>query len=89
METVDSVWSSKLGLEQGINLLEIRQVGFSGDDLLGSLGGFGLDDIGQDELDVGCLGVGQELRGELNVSIEADVRVGEDLRYLQAILQRQ
>jgi hypothetical protein len=36
--------------------------------MLGSLGCFGLDNIGQDELDIWCLGVGQQLRGKLRVS---------------------
>ena len=65
METVDGVWSSKLGVEESINLFGVAQIGFSGDDILSSLGGFWLDDIGQDEVNIGSSRVGQELVGEL------------------------
>lgn len=65
METVDGVWSTKLGVEESVNLFFIAQVGFSGNDVLGVFGGFGLDDVGQDEVDIGSSRVGQELVGEL------------------------
>lgn len=59
VETVYGIRSSKLGLKQGINLLEVGQVGFAGNNLLGPLGSFGLDNISQDKLDVGSFWVGQ------------------------------
>jgi hypothetical protein len=54
VETVDGVWSSKFGVEKSINFLFIAQVGFSSDYMFSSLWGFGLDNIGQNEVNVGC-----------------------------------
>jgi hypothetical protein len=67
VETVDGVWSSEFSVEESINLFGIAQIGFSGNDMFGSLGCFWLDDIGQDEVDIRCSRIGQELRGELRV----------------------
>jgi len=46
METVDGIWSSKLGIEESINLFGIAQIGFSGDDMFSSLWCFRLDNVG-------------------------------------------
>ena len=76
METVDGVWSSKFGVEESINLFGIAQIGFSGDDMFSSLGCFRLDNIGQDEVNIRCSRVGQELRGELDVSLVSSGGIG-------------
>jgi hypothetical protein len=34
VETVDSVWYTKLGVEECLNLFTIRQVGFAGNGVL-------------------------------------------------------
>lgn len=65
METVDGVWGAEFCVEESVNLFFIAQVGFSGNDMLGVFGGFGLDNVGQDEVDIGSPRVGQELVGEL------------------------
>jgi hypothetical protein len=65
VETVDGVWGTELGVEESINLFGVAQVGFSGNDVLGVFGGFGLDNVGQDEVNIGSSRVGQKLVGEL------------------------
>jgi len=65
VETVDGVWGSEFGVEESINLFGVAQIGFSGNDMLSSLGCFWLDDIGQDEVNIWGSGVGKELRGKL------------------------
>lgn len=66
MEAVDSIRRSELCREQSLDFVRVAQVCLSGDDVLGSLGCFWLDDIGEDEVDIGCLWVGEELRGKLD-----------------------
>jgi len=68
VETVDGVWGSEFSVEESINLFGVAQIGFSGDDILSSLGGFWLDDIGQDEVNIWGSRVGKELRGELSLA---------------------
>ena len=65
VKAVDGVGDTKLGLEQCVDLLVVGQVGFAGDDVLGGFGCAGLDDVTEDELDIGCLGVGEKSIGEL------------------------
>lgn len=86
METVDGVWSSEFSVKESINLFGVAQIGFSGDDVFSSLWCFWLDNVGQDEVYIGCSRVGQELRGELVVS-DRLTESGEDLRYLLTILR--
>lgn len=82
MHTVDCIRRAKLGLEQSLDLFVVGQVGFASDDMFCALGCFGLDNIGQDEVDVGCLGVRQKFRCELqDVSgKDKDLGKGEDRR---------
>jgi hypothetical protein len=65
VETVDGVWHSKVGLEQCVDLLLVAEIGFSGDDVLSALWCFWLDNVGENELDIWGLGVGEEGLGEL------------------------
>lgn len=53
METVDSVWYTKLGVEESLNLFAIRQVGFAGNGVFGALGDFGLNNVGKDKVEIG------------------------------------
>jgi hypothetical protein len=57
METVDGVWGSEFGVEEGVNLFWVAQVGFSGNDMFSSLRGLWLDNISQDEVNIGCSGI--------------------------------
>ena len=86
METVDGVWGTELGVEESVNLFFIAQVGFSGNDVLGVFGGFRLDNVGQDKVDIGSSRVGQELVGELQ-SVHVKAQEGGDSRYLPTILR--
>lgn len=48
METVDCVWNPKLSRVKCIDLGRVAKIRFTGNDMSGTLGGFGLDDIGKD-----------------------------------------
>jgi len=65
VEAVDRVGDAILGGVESFNFGLIAEVRLSGDDVSGSLGCFGLDDVGENEVDVGGLGVFQELASEL------------------------
>ena len=45
METVDGIGHAEIRLEQRLDALRIGQISFGGDDVLGALGMFRLDDI--------------------------------------------
>ena len=66
VEAVNGIGDTKLGLEERVDLLVVGQVGFAGDDVLGGFGCAGLDDVTEDELDIGGLGVGEQSIGELS-----------------------
>jgi hypothetical protein len=73
VEAVDGVWHAKLGVEERVNLLGVAKVRLAGDDVLGALGRLGLDNVTEDEADVGGERVGQELAGELQGSAVSPV----------------
>lgn len=62
METVNSVGNTVLGSEKPLNLLLVAQVGFAGNDLVGALRCSGLDNVSEDEVEVGGFGVGEQGR---------------------------
>lgn len=80
MHRIDRIGHTELGLEQGLDLLGVAQVGLAGDNVLGIFGSFGLNNVGEDEVYVGRLGVRQELRGELAQSARCRYPVFHDQR---------
>jgi hypothetical protein len=65
MEAVDGVGYTKLGLVQRLNLLGIAQIGLASDYVAGALGGFGLDNVDEDQVNIGGSSVFEELSSEL------------------------
>lgn len=53
VEAVDGVWHAELGVEERVDLLGVAKVRLAGDDVLGALGRLGLDNVAEDEADVG------------------------------------
>lgn len=66
VEAVDGVWHAELGVVQRVDLFRVAEVSFSRDDVLGALWGFWLDNVGQDEVDIGCSLVLQQKSRELS-----------------------
>jgi hypothetical protein len=80
VEAVDGVGDAKLGLEEGVDLLRVGEVGLAGDDVFGALGRLGLDDVAQNEADIGRLRVGEELAGKLGRSARV-LQTGNNWRH--------
>lgn len=71
MEAINSVRNTKFGVEQSLNLLFIGKIGLAGDDMFGALWGLGLRNVSENKVNVGGLGVGEELAGKLKVDLSA------------------
>ena len=54
VEAVDGVWHAELCVVQCVDLFRVAEVSFSRDDVLGALWCFWLDNVGQDQVDIGC-----------------------------------
>lgn len=65
METVDGIWDAELGFEQRVDLLAVAQIRFATYDVLCALGRLGLDNVAEDQADIGSFRVFEELAGEL------------------------
>lgn len=69
MEAVNSIGNAELCVEQSLNLFFASKIGLAGDDMLSALGGLGFDNVSEDEVNVGSLGVGEELAGKLKMDL--------------------
>lgn len=67
MEAINSVGNTKFGVEQSLNLLLIGKIGLAGDDMFSALWGLGLHNVSENKVNVGGLGVGEELAGKLKM----------------------
>jgi hypothetical protein len=91
VKAVDGIGKPELGIEQILDLFGVRQVGFLGHNLVGTLWSFRLDDVAQYELNIRSLAIGQERFGELSsLSVVDDVIITDwNLQRSQASLRHQ
>lgn len=71
MEAINSVGNTEFGVEQSLNLLLVGKIGLAGDDMFSAFWSLGLHNVSENKMNVGGLGVGEELAGKLKMDLSA------------------